>query len=53
MGVQKNREYLEIHESKIFANPSSQREKQKETFVPDFDIDEVPPLEWPARFNLI
>lgn len=44
-GVQKKRELLDVYEPKTFANPSPQPEKPKEAFVPDFDIDEVPPLE--------
>ena len=43
--MHKKRELLDVYEPKTFANPSSKPEKPKEAFVPDFDVDEVPPLE--------
>jgi hypothetical protein len=35
---------LEKDESLTYSNPAPRRE-QREAFVPDFDVDDVPPLE--------
>ena len=45
MEAKKERELLEIPEDRPFTFAHSAPKVHKETFVPDFDEDEVPPLE--------